>query len=93
MITRAEVEHIASLSRLRFEEHEVERLRQDLSLILDYVQTLAELDLADVPPTAHAVALKNVFRPDEPRPGLEQSAATANGPQIERGQFVVPRIG
>jgi aspartyl-tRNA(Asn)/glutamyl-tRNA(Gln) amidotransferase subunit C len=46
-----------------------------------------------VPPTAHAVALKNVFRPDEPRPGLEQSAAMANGPHVEQGQFLVPRIG
>ena len=93
MITRAEVEHLASLSRLRFDEQEMERLRQDLSLILDYVQTLGELDLAGVPPTAHAVALKNVFRPDELRPGLGQSVATENGPDVERGQFVVPRIG
>jgi len=93
VITRAEVEHIASLSRLHFHEQEVDRLRHDLSRILDYVQTLSELDLADVPPTAHAVALKNVFRPDEPRPGIEQSAAMANGPHVERGQFVVPRIG
>lgn len=93
MITRAEVEHLAGLSRLRFDEDEVVRLQQDLSLILDYVQILSELDLAGVPPTAHAVVRTNVFRPDEPSPGLERSAAVGNGPDVERGQFVVPRIG
>ncbi len=93
MITRAEVEHIARLSRLGLEEDELESLRHDLSLILDYVQTLGELDLAGVPPTAHAVALKNVFRPDVPWEGLDHEEAVAGAPDVERGQFAVPRIG
>jgi aspartyl-tRNA(Asn)/glutamyl-tRNA(Gln) amidotransferase subunit C len=93
VITRAEVEHIARLSRLHFDEEELERLQRDLSQILDYVRTLGELDLADVPPTAHAVALKNVLRADEVRPGLGRGEAVAGGPSVERGQFVVPRIG
>ncbi|MCZ7662799.1 MAG: Asp-tRNA(Asn)/Glu-tRNA(Gln) amidotransferase subunit GatC [Thermoleophilia bacterium] len=93
MISREEVEHIARLARLRFEDGEYERLAQELSKILDYVQTLGELDLTGLEPTAHAVALKNVFRADEPRPCLPREQAVANGPAVERGQFVVPRIG
>lgn len=93
MISREEVEHIARLARLRFEEHEFERLAWELSKILDYVQQLGELDLSGVEPTAHAVAVKNVFRPDEPRPCLAQGQAVAGSPAVERGQFVVPRIG
>jgi Asp-tRNA(Asn)/Glu-tRNA(Gln) amidotransferase C subunit len=34
-----------------------------------------------------------VLRPDEPVSGLSQDEATVNGPDVERGQFVVPRIG
>jgi aspartyl-tRNA(Asn)/glutamyl-tRNA(Gln) amidotransferase subunit C len=93
VIPRDEVEHIARLARLHFEEQELERFGADLSAIIDYVKTLGELDLSGVPPTSHAIALKNVLRADEPRLGLGQDQAVVNGPLVERGQFVVPRIG
>lgn len=93
MISRREVEHVARLARLRFDEEELARLQPELAQIIDYVQQLSELDLSGLQATSHAVALKNVLRPDEPVPGLTQGEATGNGPDVERGQFVVPRIG
>ena len=93
MISRQEVEHVARLARLHFDEEELARLQSELGSIIDYVQQLAELDLSDLEPTSHAVALKNVLRPDEPGAGLTQEEATSTGPEVERGQFVVPRIG
>jgi aspartyl-tRNA(Asn)/glutamyl-tRNA(Gln) amidotransferase subunit C len=93
MISRQEVEHVARLARLHFTEGELERLQPELGAIIDYVQQLAELDLSGLETTSHAVALKNVLRADEPLPGLSHEAAMSNGPDVERGQFVVPRIG
>jgi len=93
MITRREVEHVARLARLHFEDEELERLQPELSQIIDYVKQLAELDLSGLEPTSHAVALKNVFRPDVPVSGLTQEEAMSSGPDVERGQFVVPKIG
>jgi aspartyl-tRNA(Asn)/glutamyl-tRNA(Gln) amidotransferase subunit C len=93
MISRREVEHVAKLARLHFDEEELARLQAELDQIIGYVDQLAELDLSGLETTSHAVALKNVLRPDEPRPGLTHDAAMANGPDVERGQFVVPRIG
>jgi len=93
MISRQEVEHVARLARLHFDEEELARLQPELGRIIDYVRQLAELDLSGLEPTSHAVPLKNVLRADEPVPGLTQEEATANGPDVERGQFVVPRIG
>ena len=93
MIAREEVVHIARLARLSFEGDELERFQHDLSQIIDYVQTLGGLDLSGLPPTAHAVEVKNVLRADEPKPCLSQEAALANGFLVEAGQFVVPRIG
>jgi aspartyl-tRNA(Asn)/glutamyl-tRNA(Gln) amidotransferase subunit C len=93
MISREEVEHVARLSRLHFDEDELARLQPELGKIIDYVQQLAELDLSGLEATSHAMALRNVLRPDEPRNGLSHDDAMANGPDIERGQFVVPRIG
>ncbi len=93
MISREEVEHVARLARLRFSEEESERLQAELSRIIDYINQLRELDLAGVPPTAHAVNLTNVFRPDAVEPGLSQAEALANAPAVERGHFLVPRMG
>jgi aspartyl-tRNA(Asn)/glutamyl-tRNA(Gln) amidotransferase subunit C len=93
MISRQEVEHVARLARLHFDEDELARLQPELGQIIDYVQQLAGLDLSGLEPTSHAVPLKNVLRPDEPVAGLSQADAVGNGPDVERGQFVVPRIG
>jgi aspartyl-tRNA(Asn)/glutamyl-tRNA(Gln) amidotransferase subunit C len=93
VITREEVEHIARLARLTFEGEELEDLQHDLSQIIDYIQMLGELDLSGLEATAHAVDVRNVLRADEPRSCLSQEAAVANGPLVEAGQFVVPRIG
>ena len=93
MISRNEVEHVARLARLQFEEEEIARLQQELSRIIDYINQLQTLDLTGVPTTAHAVNVVNVFRPDEPRACLTQEEALANAPASERGHFLVPRIG
>jgi len=93
VISRQEVEYVARLARLHFEEEELTRLQQELGKIIEYVHQLSELDLSGLEPTSHAVPLKNVLRPDEPVPGLSQAEAIANGPAVEEGQFVVPRIG
>ena len=81
------------LARLHFDDDELIRLQGELSTIIDYVQQIGQLDLAGVPPTAHAVAVQNVFRPDVPRPSLTQDQALANAPAVEAGHFAVPRIG
>ena len=93
MISREEVEHVARLARLHFEDEELARLQTELGEIISYVRQLSELDLSGLEPTSHAVPLQNVLRPDEPVPGLTQEEATFNGPAVEKGQFVVPRIG
>ena len=89
-ITREEVLHVAKLASLELTEEEVERLTVQLSAILDAVSKVSELDLADVPPTSHPLALVNVWGEDEPRPSLPLDAAFANAPARERDLFEVP---
>ncbi len=93
MISRREVEHVARLARLHFDEEELARLQPELEQIIGYVEQLSELDLSGLETTSHAVAIKNALRPDEPWTGLTHEEAMANGPAVERGSFVVPRIG
>jgi aspartyl-tRNA(Asn)/glutamyl-tRNA(Gln) amidotransferase subunit C len=92
-ITRADVEHVARLARLALRDDEIERFQEQLNAILEAVGKVSELDLADVPPTSHPLALVNVFEPDEPRPSLPLEDALANAPEREGGFFRVPAEG
>jgi aspartyl-tRNA(Asn)/glutamyl-tRNA(Gln) amidotransferase subunit C len=90
MIDRGQVLHIARLARLRLTDDEVDRMAVELSGILEHVEMIGELDLADVEPTSHVVALENVTRPDEPQPSLDRDAALAGAPDSAAGSFRVP---
>jgi aspartyl-tRNA(Asn)/glutamyl-tRNA(Gln) amidotransferase subunit C len=89
-ITREDVLHVARLARLELREDEVERMQEQLSAILDAVGKVSELDLADVPPMSHPLAVVNVFREDEPQPSLSREDALANAPDAEGPFFGVP---
>jgi aspartyl-tRNA(Asn)/glutamyl-tRNA(Gln) amidotransferase subunit C len=68
MLSRDQVSYVARLARLELSDEEVERLGGELSKVLDYIGTISELDLDQVPPTSHVVAVENVLREDVPRP-------------------------
>jgi aspartyl-tRNA(Asn)/glutamyl-tRNA(Gln) amidotransferase subunit C len=89
-ISRAEVVHVARLARLALTEEELDRFAGQLDAILEAVGKVAELDLADVEPTLHPLALANVWAEDEPRPCLSAEEALANAPEAEDGAFRVP---
>ena len=65
-ITREEVLHVAKLAQLALTDAEIEQLTSELGKILDAVGVVAELDLADVAPTAHPLDLVNVWDEDVP---------------------------
>ena len=79
-ITRDEVLHVARLARLELSDDEVGRLQEQLSDILEAVSKVSELDLSDVPPTAHPLEIANAWAEDVPRPCLELDEVFANAP-------------
>ena len=86
-ISRDEVLHVA---RLELSDDEVERFREQLSAILDAVSKVSELDLADVPPTAHPLEIANAWDEDVPRPCLTLDEAFANAPDRDGDYFRSP---
>lgn len=65
MLSKKEVQHIAKLARLGLREKEIEKFQKELSLILDYVEKLKEVDIEGVEPTSHSILVENVMRKDE----------------------------
>lgn len=88
-LTLEQVEHVAHLARMRLEPEELEKMRQQLSDILDHFQLLQQVDVSNVPPTAQVTDLANIFRDDEPRPSLTREQALSNAPAQQDGMFRV----
>jgi len=91
-LSREEVKHLALLARLGLDEDEVERLREQLSNILENFEVLQQLDTTAVPPTAHSIALENVLREDEAGPSLPTDQVLANAPNREDDFFKVRAV-
>lgn len=66
-MNREEIQHLATLSRLRLTDDELGQFESELSSIIDYVGVVSEIaaDGADTEPTVGSV--HNVFRKDEVR--------------------------
>ncbi len=92
MISEEQVRHVAGLARLGLTEDEIGEMGGQLDAILDSIEKIRELDLADTPPTANPLNLSNVLRPDEPRLELPDEEALAPAPDAVDGLFAVPRI-
>jgi aspartyl-tRNA(Asn)/glutamyl-tRNA(Gln) amidotransferase subunit C len=91
-LTRDEVAHVAHLARLQLTDEELELFTGQLAEVLDHAADVASLDLAGVPPTAHAMAVTNVLRPDVVQPVLDRDEVLAQAPSVEDHRFRVPRI-
>ena len=91
-LTREDVLHIALLARLGLTEAEVERLRKQLSNILENFEILQQVDTADIPPTAQSIALQNVMRDDEVATSLPQSEILVNASQKDENYFRVRAV-
>jgi len=89
-ISRDEVLHVARLARLELSDDEVTRFQGQLSAILEAVSTVSELDLSDVPPTAHPLDIQNAWEDDVPQPSLDHDEAFANAPERDGNLFDVP---
>ena len=92
MLQEKEIEYVARLARLRLDDSDRARLARDLSLILDYVAKLGELDLDQVSPTSHLGESGTPLRPDLVEPSPAADAALDAAPARVGRLISVPRV-
>lgn len=92
-LSRDDVLKLAALSKLRLDEAEIERLRGELSEILDYVEMLDKVDTQALKPTYQVTGLSNVMRQDEITDyGYKTPDLLKNAPAVQDNQFKVKRV-
>ncbi|MBN3033394.1 MAG: Asp-tRNA(Asn)/Glu-tRNA(Gln) amidotransferase subunit GatC [Candidatus Saganbacteria bacterium] len=87
-----DVEHVARLARLGLSDEEKKLFGEQLAAILTYADNLKKLNTDGVPPTTHAIPLKNVYRADKAAPSPDLPAIMAGAPDKADRMFRVPRI-
>ncbi|MGB2783654.1 MAG: Asp-tRNA(Asn)/Glu-tRNA(Gln) amidotransferase subunit GatC [Atribacterota bacterium] len=92
IITKKEVEYVAKLAKLEFNEEEKEEFTSQLNSILDYFKKLNELDTEKVEPTAYVISMPTLLNNDEVKPSLLQKEVLHNSKYIKKDYFKVPKI-
>ena len=104
-VTEKDVAVVADLANLELTQAERERMLKDLNSILEYIDTLNELDTTNVPPMAQtadrfgtdasktgSARFAHVMREDRAGGCLPREAALANAPETDGTFFKVPKV-
>ena len=87
-----DVRYVANLARIDLSEEECDTFQNQLGAILGYIETLKDVDVENIEPTAHAGQMYDRLREDEARPGLNQQDLLRNAPESALGQIRVPKV-
>lgn len=90
-ITDDLLDYIGILARLDITPEERDQDKTEISKIIDYMDTLNELDTTDIEAMSHAFPVKNVFREDDVKPSVDREIITLNAPNKKDGCFKVPK--
>ena len=85
------IEYVGILAKLELSDEEKEQAKKDMETMLDYIDTLNELDTEGIEPMAHGIPVNNVFREDVVTNGDNHEAMLANAPQQKEQSYKVPR--
>jgi len=80
-----EVERIARLARLKLAPSEKKKFAQQLSLILDYVEKLKQVDTKGIEPINNITGLSDISRQDEVSPSFLRQKILKNAPAQKNG--------
>lgn len=91
-IDREKLDKIAHLARLEFDEKDAEKMMQDMTAIVDWVEKLNEVNTDGVEPLTTMSYEINVMREDEVREHLSHDRALKNAPKKDEDYFRVPKV-
>lgn len=91
IISDETIEYVGILAKLELSEEEKEQAKKDMANMLDYIDTLNELDTSGVEPMSHVFPVNNVFREDVVTNEDDREEILANAPEARDGAFVVPK--
>ena len=91
-ISREEIIHIAKLANLKLSEEEIEKTVLNMRDILNFANTVNNVNTDNVDESIGATKNYNVFRKDEIKEFGDRDILLANAPEQEDGMFKIPKV-
>lgn len=91
-VDKETVEKIAHLSRLELKNEELDKMQNDLSNILDWVDKLNELETDKIEPLISMSDNKNIMREDVIKEHISHQDALKNAPKKDSDYIRVPKV-
>lgn len=91
VISDETIEYVGILAKLELSGDEKEAAKKDMERMLDYIDTLNELDTEGIEPMSHVFPVNNVFREDVVTNGDGHKETLANAPKQKNNSFEVPK--
>lgn len=90
-ISEETMDYVGILAKLELSAEEKKAAKQDMEKMLEYIDTLNELDTSGVEPMSHVFPVSNVFREDVVTNGDYQEQTLENAPLKKENYFEVPK--
>lgn len=91
-ISIEEVKKIAELARIELTPEEEKRHAETISVVLDYMKILNEVNTDNIEPTFFISEVDNVVREDVPAESKIKDKLLAQMPAVENNELVVPPV-
>lgn len=91
-ITTDDILNVAKLSRLAVNEDTASNYAQDISKILDMMDTISAIDTDGVKPLANIHEASQSLRADVANPDIDRTLNQSNAPEKQDGLFLVPQV-
>ena len=91
-LSSRDIINIASLARLEISQKDMDRYRQDLSRILEFVEQMNQADVDNVEPMAHPCDMMQPLRADRVTESNQREKFQQIAPATQAGLYMVPRV-
>lgn len=86
------IDHFLKLSRLEIKKQEKEKLEKDFFSILKFIRKLEEVEIKEIEPIKHSIALKNILREDKEEKFLKREKLLDLAPEKKDNYFKVKSV-
>ena len=91
-LSTQDVRDIAKLAKLQINQDELDRYKQDLSRILEFVEQMNQANVDDVEPMAHPQDMMQSLRVDEVVETNQREKFQSIAPATQDGLYLVPKV-
>ena len=91
-VTKEQVKYIASLAKLKIAESELDAFTKEMEQIIEFANSLNEIDTEGIEPTAHIQGIENMLRQDGEPVQFDTNELLKNAPEKVDSCFCVPKV-